>query len=84
MAALERLSVSCRIAGFRLTNGLEECTVEAGTDTDKHTEERLRERHRFFRATTAWYIQARKWPAAPLVKFLQAGDTVAGALGTGS
>ena len=50
---------------------LEECMTEAAKDkdTDKHTEERLRELHRFFATTTAWYTQVRKLPAAALVKF---------------
>ena len=65
---------------------LEECIVDASRDrnTDKHTEERLRELHRFFEMTTAWYMQVRKWPAAALVKFLNAGDKVLKVLGFGS
>jgi DNA-binding transcriptional regulator GbsR (MarR family) len=65
---------------------LEECMTEAAKDkeTDKHTEERLRELHRFFATTTAWYTQVRKLPAAALVKFLNAGDKVLKALGVGS
>src|SRR5437588_3872407 len=53
---------------------LEECIAEAGKDkeTDKHTEERLRELHRFFQTTTAWYTQAAKLPLAALVKLLHA------------
>src|SRR5690349_6900080 len=43
---------------------LEECMAEAAAekDGDKHTEERLRELHRFFDATTSWYDQVRKLP----------------------
>jgi DNA-binding transcriptional regulator GbsR (MarR family) len=65
---------------------LEECMTEAAKDkdTDKHTEERLRELHRFFETTTAWYMQVRKLPAAALVKFLSAGDKVLKVLGLGS
>ena len=65
---------------------LEECIAEAAKDksTDKHTEERLRELHRFFETTTAWYMQMRKLPAAALAKFLNAGDKVLKALGVGS
>ena len=65
---------------------LEECMTEAAKDkeTDKHTEERLRELHRFFATTTAWYTQMQKLPAAALVKFLNAGDKVLKALGVGS
>jgi len=65
---------------------LEECMADADKDkgTDKHTEERLRELHRFFQTTTAWYMQVRKWPAAALLKFLNAGDKVLKVLGTGS
>src|SRR5689334_22066907 len=55
---------------------LEECIAEAGKekDTDKNTEERLRELHRFFETTTAWYMQVARLPASALVKFLNAGD----------
>ena len=65
---------------------LEECIAEAAKDksTDRHTEERLRELHRFFHTTTAWYIQVRKLPAAALVKFLNAGDKVLKVLAMGS
>jgi DNA-binding transcriptional regulator GbsR (MarR family) len=65
---------------------LEECIAEAGKDksTDRHTEERLRELHQFFHATTGWYTQVRKLPAAALVKFLNAGDKVLKVLGMGS
>ena len=65
---------------------LEECIAEAAKekDTDMHTEERLRELHRFFEATTAWYTQVRKWPTAALVKFLNAGDKVLNLIGRGS
>jgi len=64
---------------------LEECLAEAGKgkDTDKHTEERLRELHRFFQITTGWYLQVRQWPATALVRFLNAGDKVLKAVGLG-
>ncbi|HWW01640.1 MAG TPA: MarR family transcriptional regulator [Candidatus Acidoferrum sp.] len=65
---------------------LEECMQEAakGKDTDKYTDERLRELHRFFETTAAWYMQVGKLPAAALVKFLNAGDKVLKTLGLGS
>jgi len=64
---------------------LEECIAEAtkGKDTDKQTEERLRELHRFFETTTAWYLQVAKLPASALVKFSSAGDKMLKALGFG-
>src|SRR5246127_2307235 len=64
---------------------LEECIAEAASkDTDKQTEERLRELHRFFETTTAWYTQVAKLPASALVKFLSAGDKMLRSLGLGS
>ena len=65
---------------------LEECIAEAAKDkqTDKHTEERLRELHRFFQTTTAWYLQVAKLPAAALVKVVNAGDKLLKSLGIGS
>jgi DNA-binding transcriptional regulator GbsR (MarR family) len=65
---------------------LEECLAEAAKDKggDKHTEQRLRELHRFFQSTTAWYTQVRKLPAAALVKLLSAGDKALKSLGVGS
>ena len=65
---------------------LEECLGDAAKerDTDKHTEERLKELHRFFEATTAWYVQVARLPAAALVRFLKTGDKVLKTLGFGS
>ena len=65
---------------------LAECLAEAdkGKDTDKHTAERLRELHRFFETTTAWYLQIARLPSAALRKFLGAGDKVLRSLGLGS
>ena len=65
---------------------LEECLAEASKskDTDKQTEERLHELHRFFKTTTTWYKQMGKLPVAALVKFMQAGDKVLKSLGIGS
>jgi DNA-binding transcriptional regulator GbsR (MarR family) len=65
---------------------LAECLAEAGTakDTDKHTEERLRELHHFFEATSAWYAQVAKLPASALGKFLHAGEKLLKSLGVGS
>jgi DNA-binding transcriptional regulator GbsR (MarR family) len=62
---------------------LEECMAEAARDknADPYTEERLRELHRFFETTTAWYTQVGKLPAPALVKFLSAGDKVLKSLG---
>ena len=64
---------------------LEECMAEAARekDTDKYTEERLRELHRFFETTTAWYVQVAKLPASALVKFLSMGDKLLKTLGLG-
>src|SRR5713226_9641071 len=48
---------------------LEECLSDPSTDKeDKHTQARLRELHRFFQATTAWYQQVSRLPASALVK----------------
>jgi len=65
---------------------LEECLAEAtkSKDADPHTEERLRELHRFFETTTAWYMHVAKLPAAALVKFLNAGEKMLRNLGLGS
>jgi DNA-binding transcriptional regulator GbsR (MarR family) len=65
---------------------LEECMRDAARekDGDKYTGERLRELHRFFETTTAWYVQVARLPAAALVKFLKTGDKVLKTLGIGS
>jgi DNA-binding transcriptional regulator GbsR (MarR family) len=65
---------------------LEECMEQAARskDADKYTEERLRELHSFFQATTAWYSQIGKLPGAALKKFLSTGDKIIKALGVGS
>jgi DNA-binding transcriptional regulator GbsR (MarR family) len=64
---------------------LEECLAEAAKDKeDKFTQDRLRELYRFFQATTTWYGQVAKLPAAALVKFLNAGDKLLKSLGLGS
>ena len=65
---------------------LDECIAEAAQakETDKNTEERLRELHRFFQTTTAWYTQVAKLPASALVKFMNAGDKLRKSLGLGS
>jgi len=64
---------------------LEECIAEAekDKDTDKNTEERLRELQRFFQTTTNWYAQMAKLPPNALSKFLNAGDKVLKTLGLG-
>jgi DNA-binding transcriptional regulator GbsR (MarR family) len=65
---------------------LEECIAEAAKDkeTDPGTEERLRELHRFFEATTTWYNQVSRLPTVALLKFLKAGDKLLKAIGIGS
>jgi DNA-binding transcriptional regulator GbsR (MarR family) len=65
---------------------LEECLTEASKDknTDKDTEERLRELLKFFQTTTSWYMQVAKLPASALVKFLNTGDKLLKTLGLGS
>ena len=65
---------------------LEECIAEAvrEKDTDKNTEERLRELHRFFQTTTNWYMQVAKLPSSALVKFLSAGDKILKSIGMGT
>jgi len=62
---------------------LRECIADAekGKETDKYTEERLRELHDFFDTTTAWYLQVRQWPTAAMVKFVKLGDKVLKVLG---
>ena|SRR3974390_388086 len=55
---------------------LEECLADPTTETDRYTEERLRELHRFFKTTTAWYTQVARLPSSALMKFLNAGDKV--------
>ena len=60
---------------------LEECLSDPSRGNDKHTEERLRELHRFFKTTTAWYTQVAKLPSAALMKFLNAGDKVLKSVG---
>lgn len=64
---------------------LEECLTDAANkETDKYTEERLRELHRFFEITTAWYVQVARLPSAALVKFLKTGDNLLKKLGFGA
>ncbi len=62
---------------------LHECIAEAEKNhaTDEYTEERLRELYKFFETTSAWYVQARRWPAAAMLKFMKTGDKVRKALG---
>ena len=63
---------------------LEECLADAAKEKeDKFTHDRLRELHRFFQATTTWYNQMARLPAAALVKFLNAGDKLLKSLGLG-
>jgi DNA-binding transcriptional regulator GbsR (MarR family) len=53
---------------------LAECLAEAEKGPDKHAETRLREMHRFFSTTSAWYAQLGKWPTAALAKFVNMGE----------
>lgn len=64
---------------------LRECIVEAekDKDTDKHTEQKLRDLHNFFETTTALYVQVRQWPTSAMVKFVKLGDKVLKVLGLG-
>jgi DNA-binding transcriptional regulator GbsR (MarR family) len=64
---------------------LKECVAEAGKakETDKYTEERLRELQRFFETTTAWYSQVARLPSSALVKFLNAGEKLLKTAGLG-
>ena len=57
---------------------LRECIAEASKsrDTDKYTEQKLRELAGFFETTTAWYSQIRQWPTGALTRFVKAGDKV--------
>jgi DNA-binding transcriptional regulator GbsR (MarR family) len=63
---------------------LQECIADAAKEkgTDKYTEERLRELHRFFDTTTAWYGQVSRLPGIVLIKFLHAGDKLLKTLGS--
>ena len=62
---------------------LRECIAEAEKDkeTDKYTEQKLRELAEFFDTTTAWYGQIRQWPTGALTKFVKAGDKIRKLLG---
>ena len=64
---------------------LRECieAAEKDKDTGEYTEARLRELNDFFEATTAWYLQVRKWPSAALLKFVKLGDKVLKLIGLG-
>ena len=57
---------------------LRDCILEAEKDkeTDKYTEQKLRDLHDFFELTTNWYGQIRQWPTAALTKFVKLGDKV--------
>jgi DNA-binding transcriptional regulator GbsR (MarR family) len=60
---------------------LEQCLNEPAKDPDQFTEERLRELHRFFKITTAWYTQVAQLPVTGLKRFLGAGDKALKRLG---
>jgi DNA-binding transcriptional regulator GbsR (MarR family) len=64
---------------------LRECIAAAEKDeeTSEHTEERLKALRDFFEATTAWYMQLRKWPTQAVMKFVKLGDKVTKLLGPG-
>ncbi|HEY3914514.1 MAG TPA: MarR family transcriptional regulator [Verrucomicrobiae bacterium] len=55
---------------------LQECLADAERSADKHTENRLRELHRFFTTTTKWYSQLAKWPTSALTKLIGMGEKV--------
>jgi DNA-binding transcriptional regulator GbsR (MarR family) len=57
--------------------------AEKAKDTDKYTEQRLRDLAEFFDTTTAWYGQIRQWPTGALTKFVKAGDKIRKLLGIG-
>jgi DNA-binding transcriptional regulator GbsR (MarR family) len=60
---------------------LQECLAEAERGSDKLTETRLRELHRFFATTSGWYTQVAGWPTAALVRFFSAGGKALKAIG---
>jgi len=60
---------------------LQECLADAEKGTDKHTESRLRELHRFFTTTSAWYSQLAKWPTSTLSKMVHMGEKALKVLG---
>ena len=64
---------------------LRECIAEAAKDrdTDKYTEQKLRELAEFFDTTSTWYGQIRQWPTGALTKFVKAGDKIRKLLGIG-
>lgn len=55
---------------------LRECIAEADQQAEKdpYTKERLLALYNFFETTTAWYEQARRWPASALSGFVKLGD----------
>jgi DNA-binding transcriptional regulator GbsR (MarR family) len=55
---------------------LRECIAEADQQKEKdpYTRERLQALHDFFEATTAWYMQVRRWPTNVLTRFVKLGD----------
>jgi DNA-binding transcriptional regulator GbsR (MarR family) len=65
---------------------LHECIVEAAKDkaTDEFTQERLRELHKFFETTAAWYGQVRRWPTAAMFKLMKGSDKMFKMLGLAS
>ena len=60
-----------------------ECIAEAAKDkaTDEFTQERLRELHKFFETTAAWYGQVRRWPTAGMFKLMKGSDKMFKMLG---
>ena len=62
---------------------LHECIAEAAKDkaTDEFTQERLRELHKFFETTAAWYGQVRRWPTAAMFKLMKGSDKMFRMLG---
>ncbi len=64
---------------------LRECIAEAGKarETDRYTEDRLRELADFFDTTNAWYAQVRQWPPGALTSFVRAGEKIRKLLSVG-
>lgn len=62
---------------------LHECIAEAEKDkgADEFTQKRLRELHKFFETTAAWYGQVRRWPTAAMFKLMKTGDKMLKGLG---
>ena len=62
---------------------LRECiaVAEAASDTDRYSEDRLREMHNFLATTAGWYATFRGWPTSVLKRFFSMGDKARKLLG---